>query len=110
MYYFQPSRKILILLTDGTQTVDADSEDPVQISDELRSAGVTVLVVGVGPGVNTVELSRLAGGTDNTFIANSFNDLVQGDVLRKLTEKTYQVGEYAYFGVLGSSLYISKYM
>ena len=78
--------------------MDADSEDPVQISDELRSAGVTVLVVGVGPGVNTVELSRLAGGTDNTFIANSFNDLVQGDVLRKLTEKTYQVGKYAFFG------------
>ena len=73
--------------------MDSDSEDPVLVSDELRSNQVTVLVVGVGPGINTVELTRLAGGPENTFIASSFHDLVQGEILRKLSEKTHQVGK-----------------
>lgn len=87
-------RKIVILLTDGTQTSDSDSEDPAQIADELRMSGITVLVVGVGPATNAVELARMAGGADNSFIATSFDDLVSGEILDKLTEKSCEVGKW----------------
>ena len=39
--------KILILLTDGSQTPDADAEDPCKIADEIRDSGISILVVGM---------------------------------------------------------------
>ena len=51
----------MILLTDGSQTPSPDAEDPTSISDELRSSGITLLVVGIGADVNAQEMSNIAG-------------------------------------------------
>ena len=39
-----------ILLLDGSQTQSLDAENPAHIADELRVMGVSLVVVGVGPG------------------------------------------------------------
>lgn len=85
--------KILILLTDGSQTQDANAEDPGDIAEELRTrGGVTLIVVGIGAGVNQTELDHMAGGKDNAFSAASFDELVGGDFIQQLTEKSCEEG------------------
>ena len=56
--------KMLVLLTDGSQTVTSDAEDPKQIAEELRGSGITILVVGIGADTNRDELDSIAGGED----------------------------------------------
>ena len=38
--------KILILLTDGTQTAGQDAQDPGDIADEIRKSGIHTIVIG----------------------------------------------------------------
>ena len=85
--------KILILLTDGSQTQDADAEHPGVIADELRTAGINLIVIGIGPGTNKTELDHMAGGPGNAFSAASFDELVGGTFIKELTEKTCAVGK-----------------
>ena len=85
--------KILVLLTDGSQTADADAEDPGDIADELRKEGIRVLVVGIGSGVNQTELINLGGGKKNTFSAASFEELLSGEFVNKVTKTSCAVGE-----------------
>ena len=84
--------KILILLTDGSQTQDADAEDPGDIAGELRESGITVIVVGIGSGTNATELAHMAGGADNAFSAASFDVLIGGDFIETLMEKSCEEG------------------
>ena len=42
------AKKLLILLTDGTQSSASKSEDPSTIADELRQTGVELIVIGIG--------------------------------------------------------------
>ena len=44
--------KVLVVLTDGSQTKEEGSEDPSAVADELRSHGIAVIVVGIGSGMN----------------------------------------------------------
>jgi len=83
--------KILILLTDGSQTQDAGAEDPGDISDEMRAAGISIIVIGIGSGTNQTELDHMAGGKDNAFSAASFDDLVAGDFIKQLKDKSCEV-------------------
>ena len=85
--------KILILLTDGSQTQDVGAEDPAMIADELREEGISLIVVGIGGGTNETELSRIAGGPDNSFNAVSFKELIGGEFVGKLTEKSCEIGK-----------------
>merc|ERR1712168_1198593 len=80
--------KILVLLTDGSQTPDADAEDPGNISDEIRASGVTVIVVGIGPGTDPVELDHMAGGAGRSFRAASFDELMEGEFIDKVSKST----------------------
>ena len=41
-------RKILVILTDGSQTKFSNWEEPSKITNELRKDGVSVVVVGIG--------------------------------------------------------------
>ena len=84
--------KILILLTDGTQTKDQGAEDPGDITDEIRATGVVVIVIGIGPGTDQKELAHMAGGADNAFSAASFDELVGGDFINTVTSKSCDEG------------------
>ena len=48
--------KIIILLTDGTQSQDDDAEDPAKIAAELRGSGISTIVVGIGSGKSVIRL------------------------------------------------------
>ena len=84
--------KLLILLTDGSQTMDVDAVDPGKIADEIRARGIKILVIGIGAGVNQTELIHLGGGQENTFSASSFDELVSGTFIDKVIEKKCDVG------------------
>ena len=76
---------VLFIMVDGTQTVQADSEDPVTITNEIRASGVDVFVVGIGPEVTPFELESLAGGrTDRVFRAQTFAAFNTRDFIKQL--------------------------
>lgn len=79
--------KLLILLTDGTQTKAHDAEDPALIAEELRNMGMTFIVVGMGAGINPTELVRIAGGHDKSFTADSFTDLLDAKFIKNVQSK-----------------------
>ncbi len=67
--------KLLVLLTDGTQTRTADAVDPAIVAAELRQLGVRLVVIGIGKNVNTQELLHMAGQKSNFYQASNFNEL-----------------------------------
>ena len=85
--------KLLVLLTDGSQTQDADAVDPGDIADEMRRDGIRILVIGIGGGVNQTELEHLGGGKANTFSAASFDELISEEFIHKVTDKNCELGK-----------------
>lgn len=77
--------KILIMLTDGSQTQDARSEDPSIIAQEIRDLGIKILTIGIGPGTNILELSRIAGSRQNTYTTDSFDNLLDENFLQSVS-------------------------
>jgi len=84
--------KLLILLTDGSQTQDSDAEDPAVVAQELRQEGVRLLVVGIGKGVNPTELERIAGDKSRVFGASSFDELLSRDFLNEVNSAGCRAG------------------
>lgn len=78
--------KVLIILTDGSQTQDAGAEDPGDVAEELRRAGINILTVGIGKGINTTELAHIAGGAENVYSAATFDELIGREFLDKVNE------------------------
>jgi len=78
--------KILILLTDGSQT--QGGENPADISKTLRQTGIHVIVVGIGSGINKAELVEIAGSSDRVFSAASFDELISKEFTSSLMEKS----------------------
>ena len=92
--------KIVIVLTDGSQTYDDDSEDPASVAGELRNIGYTVLAVGIGKGVNVTELADIAGGVDNVYSAATFEELIGPTFLSKVRIASCSAGMFVRFLVL----------
>ena len=86
--------KLLVVLTDGSQTQDAGAEDPGDVADELRKAGIRVIAVGIGKGVNTTELAHIAGEAKNVFSAASFDELISTDFLGTVNKAGCAQGMY----------------
>ena len=84
--------KILILLTDGSQTKELGAEDPGDIANELRADGVVIIVIGIGSGIEANELAQMAGGKDNAFDVESFDELVSGKFINMVTNKSCEEG------------------
>ena len=85
--------KLLILLTDGSQTQDAGAEDPGFIADEIRRSGIIVLIIGIGADTDETELERMAGGTDNLFNAASFSELNGEEFANQVAERSCEEGK-----------------
>lgn len=68
--------KVIVLLTDGEQTKERGYEKPAKIAEELRKAGIELIVVGIGSGVNSAELREIAGGANKVFRDYTFNRLL----------------------------------
>lgn len=68
--------KLALLITDGTQTPAADAKGLKEASEPLRKAGVRVLAVGVGSGVDRDELRLVTETEDDVVVADDFQDLL----------------------------------
>ena len=84
--------KILILLTDGSQTPDADAIDPAVLAMNLLDMGIEFYVVGIGPEVKEAELVSLANGPDNVLQADSFDTLVSPEFVKNISETSCRKG------------------
>ncbi len=52
--------KLLVLLTDGSQTDAEGAVPPGDVAAGLRQSGVRLIVIGMGQGVNSKELLQMA--------------------------------------------------
>ena len=87
--------KFLVLFTDGPQSKTDGAEDPVRIANELRSDGITILVIGWGSNVNSRDLLRIAGGDESHMIrVTSFiDDLYSELFIKKVVEISCNIGK-----------------
>jgi len=81
-------KKVLILLSDGAQTKRRGAEDPALIAEELRQAGVNILVVAIGGVINPRNLVRIAGHPSRVFYGKSFNELIEMNPIEDITQST----------------------
>ena len=89
--------KILVLLTDGEQTRDADAVSPSQIIQKFHDADIKVIVVGIGRGVNPAELRSLVKSQDNLYLAKDFEQLKSTEFVDGITGSAcLQTGEFLY--------------
>ena len=86
--------KVIILLTDGTQTWHNGAENPDRIAKELRNSGIHMEVIGIGENINFDELNDIAGGSGHVFIANTFHVLLSEEFLGKVFSTMCGDGKY----------------
>ena len=80
--------KVLILLTDGEQTKGADAIPPEQVVQKFHDAGIKVIVIGIGTGVNSVELGKMVKSRENLYLAKSFDQLKSGQFVDNIIGST----------------------
>ena len=61
-------KNLVFIVIDGTPTKDHDWEDPVDITDRFRAAGMDVMVLGIGSEISLFELNELAGNLPNRVL------------------------------------------
>nr|XP_047125019.1 uncharacterized protein LOC101240985 isoform X1 [Hydra vulgaris] len=76
--------KLLVLLTDGSQTQGKGVIDPAIIADEIRKQGVPIIAIGIGKEINKNELIKIGGGEANTYSADDFEKLKESDFIQNL--------------------------
>lgn len=86
--------KILVLLTDGTQTGE-EALFPVVTTNELRKNGVLIVVVGIGNLIDLEEIKELAGSAGKYVIASSFDELVTFDFINTVAKGSCSGKSYA---------------
>ena len=96
--------KLILLLTDGSQTPGVDVEEPGDIGEELRKEGISIVVIGIGPGVNQTELAHISGGEANAYSAATFDKLLDSDFLHRIKNGSCEIGSLIYFHLLFSLL------
>ena len=79
----------LILLTDGQQTSGPDVVPPSVAVKPLHKAGIKVIVVGIGSGVNPTELKSIVNSPKYLyFFAKDFDELRSPAFVDKVTHAT----------------------
>ena len=71
-----------------------DVEEPGRIAEELRAAGIQLIVVGIGKGVSINELDKIAGGDGKAFVAQTFDQLNSRSFATRVKVATCKAGEW----------------
>ncbi|MFN8557611.1 MAG: VWA domain-containing protein, partial [Dehalococcoidia bacterium] len=66
------AQRMLILLTDGNSN---DRTATTQAAEAARNAGTTILAIGIGTGIDRVELDAIAGRPDRVYTIANFPSL-----------------------------------
>ena len=69
--------KVLITLTDGSQTPDQDSIPLDQARQLLRDQTVRIYAVGVGHSINVTQLRSIVESNSDVFLVDSFVELLR---------------------------------
>lgn len=85
--------KILILLTDGSQTQDRDAVDPGKVAKTLRENDISIVTIGIGQGVNVDELEHIAGDKSRVYQADDFDKLIEGGFINNILQKSCETGK-----------------
>lgn len=87
--------KVLVLLTDGEQTKDADAVAPSKVVQKFHDAGIKVIVVGIGRSVKPSELRSLVRAERDLYLAKNFDQLKSFDFVDSITGTTcLQTGKF----------------
>lgn len=85
--------KMLILLTDGSQTKGVDVVDPGKIAKVLRQRDIHIVSVGIGDEVDVDELMHITGDEDRVYTVADFDELITGRFIRKIVSKSCETGK-----------------
>lgn len=86
--------RVLLLLTDGSQTWVGGSEDPITVAEEIRNSGIHIMVIGIGDEVDVNELKGIAGSDKNIFTGVSFDEVITSDFVEKISSSTCNGSKY----------------
>ena len=78
--------KIVILITDGSQSSQPDAVSLSVISDEIRKLGASLFVIGIGGTVRVKELNLITGNPEKVYIASHFNELQSNLLVKRVSE------------------------
>ena len=85
-------RKVLFLITDGSQSLGKGIVNQAVVSKEIRSLGVRIIVIGIGSNIKAKELEAIAGGPANVHLASQFTQLLSEKSLQKLSNVGCRAG------------------
>lgn len=85
--------KILILLTDGSQSPSSDAIDPAVLAKKIRNTGIKLLAIGIGKGINQTELEHIAGSSQSTFQATTFDEITTSNFITKVASGSCRKGK-----------------
>ena len=71
--------KVLVLLTDGAQTVEDGAIAPSKAVEPFHEANIKVLVIGIGSGVKKDELRSVVKSDNDLYLAEDFDKLTSTD-------------------------------
>eukprot|EP00795_Rhopilema_esculentum_P016249 gene16249-7628_t len=71
------SRKVVVLLTDGQQSVEPGSVDVTVAARALRGDDVEILSVGIGPEIDLIQLNEIVSKSSYVFFAADFDRLIR---------------------------------
>ena len=89
--------KMLVLLTDGTQTQDKDAVDPGKIGQLLRQKDIHILCVGIGDGIDRQELTHISGDSARVYIASDLDELMASSFIAKVLVKCCETGNFFFY-------------
>ena len=80
--------KLIILLTDGSQTKHDDAVNPGDIAKELRKSGIKLIVIGIGKKANITEMLHIAGHASNVYEVSNFDQLTSSKFIEQITKSS----------------------
>ena len=78
--------QIALVITDGEQTTTGGFTPLDEASKDMKDKGVVVYSLGVGSGVNSVQLRQIASSDDNVLTSTGFKKLT--DLVYPIVEKS----------------------
>ena len=78
--------QIALVITDGEQTTTGEFTPLDEVSKDMKDKGVVVCSLGVGSGINYVQLLQIASSDDNVFTSTGFEELT--DLVKPIVEKS----------------------
>ena len=76
--------KVLVLITDGVQTVNPPNKTNAEYATLLQNANIRTIVIGVGS-VDSASLLELVAAPSDFHLAKDFNELLSDEFITSIT-------------------------